>query len=92
MLIAYAHPPKPDAEPFKVPDIAAARAPGRVRAIPVADTEFAALLATLVDHHDALNEYGRAQFVTDLKHHFPLLNRAETPPAAKAPSGSTSGA
>ena len=83
VLIAYAHPPKPDAKPFKVPDMASARAPGRVRAIPVADTELAALLATLVDHHEALNEYGRAQLVTDLKYHFPVLNREE-PPLSRA--------
>ena len=89
VLIAYAHPPKPDAAPPKVPDMAAARAPGRVRAVPVADPELAVLLETLVDHHEALNQYGRAQFVTDLKHHFPLLNRAESPTAAKASSGST---
>ena len=73
VLAVYAHSPAQTPEPFQVPDVAGGRAAARPRAIPVANPELAALLAALVDHHDALNEYGRAHLVAAIKHHFPNL-------------------
>ena len=45
---------------------------------PATEREIAPLLDAMAKHYEALNEYGRAHFVADLRHHFPALRREQT--------------
>ena len=75
----YAASPTLTPEPFRVPDLAAASA-----AVVLQSGELAALVARVVEHYEALNKYGRARFLADLKHHFPVLqSEGETPEEAR---------
>ena len=85
VLVVYADSPALSPQPIVVPDVAAGTG---ARAITVASSELAALVTVLAEHHEALNEYGRAQFLADLKHHFPVLLRGEETRRVGETSGS----
>lgn len=79
VLVVYARSPALTPEPFKVPDVTPAAAE-RSRLVLTPSGELAGLLTAAVKHYEALNEYGRMQFLGDLKHHFPgLAGREDLP-------------
>lgn len=54
------------------------RPPGAENAPPT-PREIAPLLDAIVQHYEVLNEYGRAHFIADVRHHFPALRGEQIP-------------